>query len=520
MLAHILTNPFSLAGLLTGAISLALGFFIYSKDPRSELYQAVFLFMSAVALWGFAALLIGLTADPEVALLTWQFSYIFGVVWMPALFHRLVIIFCGARRPLTVFSYHIISLFFALAAITPYFFSGVRLAFSSFYYAKAGILFYAFLFYWVATVAVSYFELFKSYRQSSRPRQNQIKYFILASAIGFIGGSMAFLPTLEIDVYPYTLFALVIYPIVVVYAIIRHRLMDIEIAIKSAFLYSVIIALISWSMIIVGEINNRVVAIMPGFKPWAIPLVAGFVAFMIGKFFWDKSREAEMLKHEFITIAAHNVRAPLTRIKWATINLMETVKGKQARLLVGKIKDASDELVTLISRLLEVPKSDEGYPRPRYRLYQCDLGRIVENTIAHFANRAAEKQIAFTSDLKPVQPVLADETRISMAIEVLLENAVNYTLEKGAIQVSLETKNDRVVFSVTDSGIGIPSEDLPYIFTKFFRSKNAMAARTEGLGLGLTFAENIIRQHRGKIGVESPGENRGTYAWFSLPVTK
>jgi len=113
--------------------------------------------------------------------------------------------------------------------------------------------------------------------------------------------------------------------------------------------------------------------------------------------------------------------------------------------------------------------------------------------------------------------VLADLRRIVSVIEVLLENALNYTPEGGLIQIITYEKGKRVYYSVRDSGIGVSSHERKNIFSRFYRTEAARRADTEGIGLGLAMAQSIIKKHKGKIGVESEGENKGSVFWFWLP---
>ena len=116
--------------------------------------------------------------------------------------------------------------------------------------------------------------------------------------------------------------------------------------------------------------------------------------------------------------------------------------------------------------------------------------------------------------------VRMDANRIRAVIRILLENAITYTSGGGTITLSLEQAEDEFILSVRDTGMGISPADLPHIFSKLFRSEDAIRANTEGLGLSLFFAKQIIEQHNGRMWAESRGKNQGSVFSFSLPAEK
>jgi signal transduction histidine kinase len=130
-----------------------------------------------------------------------------------------------------------------------------------------------------------------------------------------------------------------------------------------------------------------------------------------------------------------------------------------------------------------------------------------------------EKQIQFEFRVLPkkLPKVKIDPEKISLVIENLLDNAIRYNLVGGTITISLDLKNDEIEFSIEDSGIGIPESEKSNIFQKFFRASNALKKETEGSGLGLFVAKNIVEAHGGKIWFESE-EGKGTTFHFTIPI--
>ena len=216
-------------------------------------------------------------------------------------------------------------------------------------------------------------------------------------------------------------------------------------------------------------------------------------------------------------IAMHNIRTPLTRIRWGTERLLDAPNESQQ--VLTEIKHASEQLVMLTNRFLDTTQITANYADYRRRFKSLDLRSLVEKTIPPYGKRAREKGIAFKSALEAVPMISADGDSLSSVMETMLDNAIRYTNSGGTIWVNLRNQGRHIEFSVQDTGIGISSADLPHVSTSFFRSRNALAAQTEGLGLGLSFAQSLIRQHKGEITVASPGENQGTTVAFRIPIS-
>ena len=250
-------NPFALSGLLTGVTSLAFGYFVYLKGKTRLLNRLWFLFTASVAVWGLGGMWIGLARTELEALWAWRLAFACGVLWIPILFYHFVCVFCGlSRRKSLVFCYSLSALFFPLI-FTDMFFSGVRLAFSSFYYSRPGpFLFPFFVLWWIGMVVYSHYELLRAYADRSGQQRNRIKYFFLATAIGYSGGSLDYLPIFGIDLYPYGNFAIVLYPIIMTYAIVKYRLMDITAVMEKGLTYLlllIVVAVPSYPLLLVAQ---------------------------------------------------------------------------------------------------------------------------------------------------------------------------------------------------------------------------------------------------------------------------
>ena len=236
----------------------------------------------------------------------------------------------------------------------------------------------------------------------------------------------------------------------------------------------------------------------------------------------DRTREEEILKtkSEFLTVAAHQMRTPLSGIRWS----LETLLGADSNNLTDAQRDllkhsleATDKILRLANDLLDTANIEAG--KFGYEFVQTDLIGLIQKSLEGYLPLAEKHGIKIY--LQPIngglEPFKFDPMRIKIVIQNLIENALRYNVENGQIIIKVEKKPPYVEVSVTDTGIGIPKDELPKLFSKFFRASNVLKYETEGTGLGLYITKNIVEAHGGKIWAESI-ENRGTTFYFTLPM--
>lgn len=234
---------------------------------------------------------------------------------------------------------------------------------------------------------------------------------------------------------------------------------------------------------------------------------------------FERLAEASRMKSEFVSIVSHQLRSPLTNLKWVieliSSGRVDSVTEKQLEYF-KILKENSDRMRELISDLLIVSRIEQGKLPPREeRIFLKDLIEKIIKEMEIFA-QAANIKIEFKAEAKLPQ-ILTDPSQLKLVIENLIDNAVRYAKEKGKVEIKLEKKDKNLYFEVKDNGVGIPKNDQKYIFQKFFRSANALRNQTEGSGLGLFIAKSIIEKLKGKIGFKSQ-EDVGSTFWFTLPI--
>lgn len=238
--------------------------------------------------------------------------------------------------------------------------------------------------------------------------------------------------------------------------------------------------------------------------------------------FHDISREKliEKMKTEFVSFSAHQLRTPLSAIKWSLKMFLDGDLGKitkEQKSFISKTYEANEKMIELINDLLDVTRIEEG--RYIFKPEFLQLEEIIQKVVKSLKGEIEKKEIKFKLE-KPKEKlpkIKMDEEKIALAFQNLLENAIIYTPRGGKVKVSIKKLKNEVEISVKDNGIGIPKGQQKRVFSKFFRASNAMKMETRGTGLGLYITKNIIEAHGGKIWFESE-EGRGSTFYFRLPI--
>lgn len=240
----------------------------------------------------------------------------------------------------------------------------------------------------------------------------------------------------------------------------------------------------------------------------------------IMKIFNDVTREKvlDKLKSEFISVAAHQLRTPLAAIKWIFELILSGDSGEvntEQRKYLNKGYESNERMISLVRDLLDVSRIEEG--RYGYEFTQQDLLVILNEIIWNVKSMAEKGKIKIIFN-KPNKLLLMnlDREKITMVLQNVIENAVKYTPENGKVEINLKKNDTNIILEVADNGVGIPAQDQEKLFTKFFRATNVVRMQTEGTGLGLFIAKNIIEKHGGTIRLESK-EGKGTKVIITFP---
>ena len=246
------------------------------------------------------------------------------------------------------------------------------------------------------------------------------------------------------------------------------------------------------------------------------------IIFTIGNFIIKQVEDMaklNKLKTEFVSVASHQLRTPLSAIRWETELLMAKLNcgltDKQCKS-INTINILATRMTRLVNDLLDVTRIDQG--RLVLKKEKFDLVLAVEEIVNNLLPLAKAKQLHIVVNKKgKLRETSGDNDKIKLVIENLLSNSIKYTKNRGKIEIGISRISGFLVFSIRDNGVGIPKQQQKEVFSKFFRSDNVVKYQTEGTGLGLYIAKNIIEQSGGKIWFQSI-EQIGSVFNFSLPL--
>jgi signal transduction histidine kinase len=228
----------------------------------------------------------------------------------------------------------------------------------------------------------------------------------------------------------------------------------------------------------------------------------------------SRVEETVLTLRHFVADAAHEIHTPLTALN-TNLELAASEGDDSARsTFIEHAQQQLKRLETLTNNLLNLSRLETGSTRDEPSI--VDITALVQQTSELYASQAEQKGILFTSELPAEKVVVrASAPQLRHALENLLENAIKFTSENGAITVGVSQNQNLVKLWVKDTGIGIPSEDLPHVFSRFHRGRNAAAY--PGSGLGLAILKAIAERHQGQVQVESQ-LGQGTYFAMQLPL--
>jgi heavy metal sensor kinase len=219
---------------------------------------------------------------------------------------------------------------------------------------------------------------------------------------------------------------------------------------------------------------------------------------------------------QFTSDASHELRAPLAVIEAeSTLALQKERPPSDYRQSLEIASREARQMSSLIDKLLTLARADAG--KEQWNFAEVDLGKLVSNLSTDIEILCQEKGLSFQLGETQDLVVKGDEARLRELFMNLVDNAIRYTPAPGTVSVSLRRKGQMAVFTITDTGIGIPAKDIPFIFERFYRVDKSRSRTEGGSGLGLAICQHIVEAHGGKIEVESQVGAGSTFSvWLPL----
>jgi signal transduction histidine kinase len=390
--------------------------------------------------------------------------------------------------------------------------------------------------YFVFVVILAYYRLFTSLKKAeTKDERAQLKLVIYGTAIGFIFGMMfdLFLPFLGNyrDIWVGPLFSSFMV-ISIGYAISKHHMFNIKI------ITTEILTFIIWIFVITRiVISSNITEKLMNLGLLVVLIISGILLIRsilneveqrekietLAKQLQDaneKLKGLDKLKTEFLSLASHQLRSPLTAIKGYASMLSEGAFGKldaKKSEAVNRIYTSAQGLVNIVEDLLNISKIEQG--GMKYEFMPTSLSSVVDTLFNEMKVPAESKHLEFSLDMDKHDKfiVSADPVKLKQVFLNLVDNSIKYT-QKGFVKISLKRVEDKIVFSVTDNGMGISPETKSKLFEKFSRGEGGKT-NTGGSGLGLYLAQQIAKAHKGDIVIESEGLGKGSTFIVSIPAS-
>ncbi len=345
--------------------------------------------------------------------------------------------------------------------------------------------------------------------------------FVLPTALQIV----KFIPLGALFTFPFAIFT--------AYAIFRHKLFNVKVIATAALTF--VLALVTLLEIIFAEDLTLIV-----FRSSVFLLVLAIGVSLIKSVLKEvearekvqilakqlesaneKLKQADLAKSEFLSIAAHQLRTPLTAIKGYISMFLEGDYGKftkEQTVELESIFRSADRLTRLIDVFLNVSRIETG--RLDIKKAPVNFYEILDAVVTDIRQMAKKKNLELTvqKQADDLPPLMIDRDKIQDVVMNLVDNSIKYT-EKGWVNIRVSRSRSLMSFEVRDSGIGISSQEIDNLFQKFTRAEAVTRTATGGSGLGLFIAKKIVEAHGGRIWVESEGEGKGSMFTFTLPIT-
>lgn len=513
---------FSIVSLLLSIFSLGLSILIFINSTNS-LHRVWALFNFSLIFWSGCLFLASISKKPEDATEPWKYAYFFGI-FVTTTFYHFNHLFCEIKKNFNLLLIYSIGICFIPVCLFAPNFIEIHYIFNSIYYHKATLLFNIYITAVLLVVVLSFKELINYVKNIEPRRKNEGLYVLYCFALGWAGGITTFLPAYSIPVYPTWHFTIVIYIIVMTYAVFRFQLMDIQVIIRKSLVYSLLVSSITILFLLLVLISERFFHRIVGYQDLTSSIfIAVIIALLstpiknlmqnlVDKAFFkatpiEIANENERLRQEIIqteklkSIAllasgvAHEIKNPLTALKTFGEFLPQKITDQE---FLKKFSPIINQEITRIDKLVH-ELLDFAKPSPVH-LKPTNINRLIDSTLEFLSNDLFKHKIKVSKDyrLRKDQHINLDPKQFRQAILNILLNAIEAMPNGGSLTIAtFHSHKKGAKIKIQDSGIGISKDDLSHLFDPFFSKKDS------GTGLGLSITHEIIKKHGGRILVES-----------------
>lgn len=523
-------NFYAISALVNVVTSIVLGVLVLFQNPRHRANQLFFLFTLAVATWGYAYFSWQIASDPNTALF-WVHVLMAGAILIPFLYFHFVARFLNLQRELRWFVWvgYICAAFFSIANWHPLFISSIGSRGGFDFWPTAGPLFSLFLIIWVLYAAYPVRLLFKYLRTTDRAEdQAQIKYILVGTAIGYIGGCTNYFLWYGIPILPFGNITASVYIVLVAYAILKHGLFNMK-AIAAEFLVFVLWLFVFIRMLIASTTSEQFIE--GGFL--LVILIVGVMLIRSVDREVEQRVKIQKLAEELeatnkgqenlIHIMNHQIKGYLGTARNIFAELSQSndygTMPEPSKPLLAKGFEEMTAGVDYVQQILKGASARSG--TLSYTMIPLDLKPLVSKLLDKQKEVAEKSGLSFESKIVDGNyDIIGDATMLEEAFKNLITNAIKYNNPKGSITVTLSRTGEKILFAVKDTGRGISKEDEPKLFKPGGVGKDSIKYNIESSGFGLAFVKPVAEKHGGKVWFVSNSPEKGTTFFVELPVTK
>lgn len=526
-----ITSTYSILPLAGSVLVFIFGLFVWLKKPRQLLHILFFLFDFTSSIWLFGTFML-FNAINSIDQLYWdRFIYI-GVIFIPIFMYHFGIAYCGIKNQkwFLVFGYILAFIFLPLSQLSDNFVSGL-------YYYSWGVhsiahrYHTAFLIYLAVYFLFFLVNLAAHYRESIGMVKKQVRYVLIGYIIFMTVGPLAFFPAYGTPIYPVIFLSAIPFVALMAYAIIRYNALDL-----STIAAEVVVSFVN--ILALGQIffSRSNTETFLRFIFWIFILLFSLLLVRSVKKEITRSEEMSTLasslakanirlqeldrqKTDFLSIAAHQLRTPLSITNGYVELLKDGAYGavtKEEKEIYKNIDESNGHLVKLVDSFLDITRLEQG--RTKYDFLEHDINDVIESAVKELNLRAKQKKLDLVWHREINLPkIIFDEEKVRHVIFNFIDNAIKYC-DEGVIKVDVVKDGEGVSVRVKDSGLGFGKIDEANFFQKFYRGNNVKGINVNGTGLGLFVCAKFIEAHHGRVWAHSPGLGKGSEFGFWIPI--
>ncbi len=517
-----------------------IGLFIFFSDKKGLINRTVFFLSLAFVFWILIDLVLWASEKPDLIMFLWSIlPYPELLVYVLGFYLVYVFVF---EKNVSIY----ITLLLACAFIPLVLFTHTGYTLDSFDFTNCdreaieGVVITNYL-YWIEVLFILAIILLAVFsRKLVEPEKRKqlslitlgVVFFLVSFSLGNIVGSFSE----DWTIGQYGLFGAPIFVALLTYVIVKYKAFDIRVFGAQVLIVALTFLALSqyffaqnWYGLVLTSVTVVFVAIIGYILTRSIIRTRNRsheLETMTGRLAEanDKLRQLDNAKSEFISIASHQLRTPLTAIKGFVSLLLEGSYGKTDATLqdvLNKIYVSNERLIRLVQDMLNVSRLESG--RMEFKIAPVQIGEMLRDVYSSFLIIAKNKGVKFEIKLptKDLPLVMADLEKLREVVSNLLDNAMKYTNEGEILLEAQVASFGRVVrVSVADTGIGIPADELPYLFNKFSRGKDINRLHASGTGLGLYVGKQMMEAMGGRIYAESKGVGTGSVFVLELVTSE